>query len=246
MNRHKLCLSIGFAIALSAAQAAGAPLDKAQGQQEHNNVRPAAKWQRFDYACENSAKIVVYLHDDSAKVYYQDHLYLMRQTPAADGARYSDGKIVWWSKGENGFLQEEDTAASEGQRIAKNCYRVASPGAALSYSTVSGTLTYLVRMALPAQALVQVQLLDLTRGESAAAPGALVAEEKFALGQRNVPVTFTLKVDSAKIDPKHTYGVNARISLMGQVRFANEEPFKVLTQGNPTKVHMVLLPAGKP
>jgi len=225
--------------------AAPNPPAPAAGAQEHNNVRPAIKWQRFDYACEDNAKIVVMIHDSSAKIYFQDHLYLMRQTPAADGARYSDGKVAWWSKGNNGFLQEEDTEIGEGRRVAKNCYRVASPAETARSSTVTGTLTYLVRMALPSQAVVQVQLLDLS-GEGGVATETLVAEDKFTLGQRGVPLPFALKVDSAKLDPKHTYGVNARISLLGQVRFANKEPYKVLTQGNPTKVDMVLLPAGKP
>lgn len=247
---YKSWLAIGgCAVALSAASAAGAqeqaaPKTPEPGTQEHNNVRAAAKWQRFDYACENNIKIIVQIHDGSAKVYYEDHLYLMKQTPAADGTRYSDGKVVWWSKGDTGFLQEEDTTIGEGQRIAKNCYRAAATAEASRYSTVTGTLTYLVRMALPPQAVVQVQLLDLTRGNSAAAPGALVAEEKFPLGQRNVPVTFSLKVETAKIDPKHTYGVSARISTLGQPRFVTKEPYKVLTQDNPTKIDMVLLPAG--
>ena len=128
----------------------------------------------------------------------------------------------------------------------KDCYQVASPEEPANYSTVTGTLTYLVRMALPPQAVAQVQLLDLSRSEGTDTPPALVAEEKFTLGQRGVPLPFTLKVDSSKIDPKHTYGVSARISLLGQVRFASKEPSKVLTQGNPTKVDMVLLPTGKP
>ena len=59
-----------------AAPNAQAPL----GTQEHNNVRPATKWKRFDYACEDGAKVVVYLHNGSAKVYFQDHLYFMRKT----------------------------------------------------------------------------------------------------------------------------------------------------------------------
>lgn len=208
--------------------------------QEHNNVRAAAKWQRFDYTCAGNAKLVVYLHDGSAKVYYQDHLYLMRQTSAADGARYSDGKAVWWSKGDDGFLQEEDTQVGEGQKIARDCYRVAATAESPNATTVTGTLTYLVRMALPPQAVVQLQLLDLS-GEGS---GTQVAEQKFALGQHSVPVPFTLKVDSSKIDPKHTYGVSAHISLVGELRFATREPYKVLTQGNPSKVDMVLLPAG--
>ena len=212
--------------------------------QQHNNVRAVAKWQRLDYTCESNARIVVMIHDSSAKIYFQEHLYLMKQTPAADGTRYSDGRVVWWSKGDTSSLQEEDTSIGEGQKIVKDCYQVKAEAA--RYIAVSGTLTYLVRMALPAQAVVQLQLLDLTRGETASSPGAPVAEEKFPLGSHQPPVTFAIKVDSAKIDPKHTYGVSARITLLGQPRFATNEPYKVLTQGNPAKVDMVLLPAGKP
>jgi len=243
-----VCAAVGLPLLGAVAATAQEPGTPAPAfrTQEHNNVRAAAKWQRFDYTCENSAKIVVMTHDSSAKVYYQEHLYLMKETPAVDGTRYSDGKFVWWSKDDTGFLQEEDTSIGEGQKIAKDCYRVAAQAEAARYSTVTGTLTYLVRMALPPQAVVQVQLLDLTRGETAATPGALVAEEKFPLGSQQPPVAFTIKVDSAKIDPKHTYGVSARISLLGQPRFVTKEPYKVLTQGNLTKADMVLLPAGRP
>ena len=31
----------------------------------------------------------------------------MKQTMSADGNRYSDGKVVWWGKGNGGFLQED-------------------------------------------------------------------------------------------------------------------------------------------
>lgn len=209
------------------------------GVQEHNNVRPAIKWKRFDYTCENNAKVTVYLHETSAKVYFQDHLYLMRQTTSADGTRYSDGKVIWWSKGDDGFLQE-DTPDGDRQKIVKDCYLVPSPAPQASSFTVSGTLTYLVRMALPPQAVIQVQMLDVSRSD---AP-AVVAEKKFTLGERGVPVPFTLSVEASKIDPKHAYAVSARILVVGELRFATREPYKVLTQGNPSKADLVLLPVG--
>jgi len=85
-----------------------------------NNVRPAMKWKRFDYTCEGGAKIVVYLHNTTAKVRTHDQMYLMRQTPAADGNRYSDGKVLWWGKGDKGFL-EEDTPGGDGKMLVKGC-----------------------------------------------------------------------------------------------------------------------------
>jgi membrane-bound inhibitor of C-type lysozyme len=85
-----------------------------------NNVRPAMKWKRFDYTCEAGAKITVYVHNTTAKVRTHDQIYLMRQTRFADGNRYSDGKVLWWGKGDTGFLQE-DTPDGDGKMLAKGC-----------------------------------------------------------------------------------------------------------------------------
>jgi membrane-bound inhibitor of C-type lysozyme len=85
-----------------------------------SNVRPAIKWKRFDYTCEAGAKITVYLHNTTAKVRTNDQIYLMRQTHSADGNRYSDGKVLWWGKGDTGFLQE-DSPDGDGKMLRKGC-----------------------------------------------------------------------------------------------------------------------------
>ena len=60
------------------------------------------------------------MHDSVAKVRTQDHIYMMRQARSADGNRYSDGKILWWGKGDTGFLQE-DTPDGDGKMLVKGC-----------------------------------------------------------------------------------------------------------------------------
>jgi membrane-bound inhibitor of C-type lysozyme len=85
-----------------------------------NNVRPALKWKRFDYTCEDGDKITVYLRDTTAKVRTSNHIYMMRQTRSADGNRYSDGKVLWWGKDDTGFLQE-DTPDGNGKMLVKGC-----------------------------------------------------------------------------------------------------------------------------
>jgi membrane-bound inhibitor of C-type lysozyme len=85
-----------------------------------NNVRPAMKWKRFDYTCEAGAKITVYVHNTTAKVRTHDQIYLMRQTRSGDGIRYSDGKVLWWGKGDTGFLQE-DTPDGDGKMLVNGC-----------------------------------------------------------------------------------------------------------------------------
>src|SRR6202008_5157924 len=68
-----------------------------------NEVRPAIRWKQFNYTCEGGAKLTVYLHNETAKVRYRDHVYVMTETRSAGGNRYSDGKGVWRGKGNRGF-----------------------------------------------------------------------------------------------------------------------------------------------
>jgi putative lipoprotein len=199
-----------------------------------NTVRPAIKWKRFDYTCENGAKIVVYLRDTTAKVRFQDRFYLMRQTRSADGNRYSNGKVVWWGKGDGGFLQE-DAPEGDGKIIVKDCVLEKPP----MQDAVTGTVTYLLRMALPEQATIQVQLMDVSRTD---APATVVAKETFELGKAQVPVPFTLKFNPAKIDPKHSYSISARVLLGSELKFASDKAYPVLTQGNPAKADLILMP----
>lgn len=117
------CLGFQLTCVATARQAPSAPADPAKpptAAGPKNNVRPAIRWKRFDYTCESGAKITLYLHDAVAKVRTQDHIYMMRQTRSADGNRYSDGKILWWGKGETGFLQE-DTPDGDGKMLIKGC-----------------------------------------------------------------------------------------------------------------------------
>lgn len=118
-------VSLGFLMtcATAAQQTPSAPADPAKpaaAAEPKNNVRPAIRWKQFSYTCEGGAKVTVYLRDTAAKVRTQDHIYMMRQTRSADGNRYSDGKILWWGKGDTGFLQE-DTPDGDGKMLIKGC-----------------------------------------------------------------------------------------------------------------------------
>jgi membrane-bound inhibitor of C-type lysozyme len=110
----------GIAFAQEAPAASADPAKPTAATSPTNNVRPAMKWKRFDYTCEAGARITVYLRDTTAKVRTHDHIYMMRQTRSADGNRYSDGKVLWWNKGETGFLQE-DTPDGDGKMLAEAC-----------------------------------------------------------------------------------------------------------------------------
>lgn len=210
-------------------------------EQVHNNVKKAIRWKSFHYTCEGGATVTVSLADTTAKVVYDNRQHLMKQTQSADGNRYSDGKLVWWGKGDGGFLQE-DTPDGNGKMVVKDC-KLDKMAEDSFGGTISGTVSYRERIALPADAVVHVQLLDMSVWEM---PPPVLAEEKFTLGNRQVPVPFELKVDPAKIDLKHSHALRARIVVGYDIRFLSEVPIAVKLRGNANPhVDLMLMQAEK-
>lgn len=198
--------------------------------------------QRLNYVCEDDNKVIVRLRGSNARVIFNNRIYNMKQVQSGSGTKYSEGNMVWWSKGEQGFLQDE-SKTDKNQMLAKNCQlqkvgsKVEPTVSANTKDKISGTVTYLQRMAMPAEAEVLVQLQDVTspdQGEK------IVAEDRIAFGQRQVPIPFELKFDPTKIDAKHLYVVSARLFVGTQLRFMNSKQYRVLTQGHPAKADLVL------
>lgn len=74
-------------------------------------------------------------------------------------------------------------------------------------SILRGTVNYVERMALPANAVVIVQLADVSRAD---APAEILAEHRIA-GATGSPIPYRLSFDHAKIDLRHRYALQARI-----------------------------------
>ena len=235
MRRRNMCGEVAIALGLALAGILLAP--PATPQQPTNEVRKAMVWKRLEYLCDGNVKVTVYLRDELAKVRYEDKQYLMKQTVSADGNRYSDGRVLWWGKGKGGFLQA-DQPDGNGEMIATECKLVEEPPAAAG--VLSGTVTYLQRVALPSSAVLDVKLEDVTRADAAA---TVIAEQKITTGGRQVPIAFELKFDPAKMDPKHRYTVRARITVDGVLRFVGDQAYPVVTPGNPTTGVEVLMKA---
>jgi putative lipoprotein len=104
--------------------------------------------------------------------------------------------------------------------------------------TISGTVTYRQRIALTPEAVVQIELRDVSRQDVEAPLVARRIIEK--PGQ--VPVAFTLDYDSGLIDPRHTYAVSARITDRGQLQFVTDTRFPVITNGAPSTADILVVP----
>jgi putative lipoprotein len=109
-------------------------------------------------------------------------------------------------------------------------------------AAVSGTVSYRARVALPPTAVVEVQLADVSRADAAA---VVLGEQTIETRGKQVPFAFEIRYDPARIEANHTYAVQARIEVDGQLRFISDQRYPVITRGAPTKVDVVVRPVGK-
>ncbi|HUV92672.1 MAG TPA: YbaY family lipoprotein [Anaerolineales bacterium] len=108
-------------------------------------------------------------------------------------------------------------------------------------AAVTGTVTYLQRIALPDDAVVEVKLLDVSLADAE----AVTISEQTIANPGQVPIPFELLYDPQDIDPRNTYSVQARITNgAGDLIFINTSAFLVLTQGNPFTVEVIVDPVG--
>jgi uncharacterized lipoprotein YbaY len=102
--------------------------------------------------------------------------------------------------------------------------------AALTQGIVSGTVTYVQRVALPSNAIVHVEIDDVTLED---APMVKIASTDIQVTHQ-VPIAFSLPYDLAKIDPKNHYALNVTISANGTPLFLNKTRIPIITYNNPT------------
>lgn len=104
-----------------------------------------------------------------------------------------------------------------------------SSGPAAATGTVSGTVTYRERVALPADAVIDVVIVDVTGGAN-----SVVGSQQIMSDGNQVPIAFEAAYATADINPEHDYTVGATIQDgAGKVIFETAESVPVLTKGHP-------------
>jgi putative lipoprotein len=114
-----------------------------------------------------------------------------------------------------------------------------SAGTAIASAAVTGTVTYLQRVALTPDAIVLVRLEDVSRAD---APAQLIGEQDIVTSGRQVPIPFEVRYDPKAIDPSHTYAVSAQIVQGERLLFVTDTQHPVITHGNPATVEIVVKP----
>ena len=98
--------------------------------------------------------------------------------------------------------------------------------------TVSGSVFYRERIALPEDAIVVVRLVGVA---------SVLSEQTIEPQGRQVPIPFELSYEDSEIDADQSYSVEAEIRLGEQFLFENADVVPVITQGNPTSDVGILL-----
>jgi putative lipoprotein len=121
---------------------------------------------------------------------------------------------------------------------------LAATTAMASLATIEGAAVYRERMALPEGAVLEVELLDISRAD---APAVRLASLRVK-PQGQVPIPFTLHYDPALIDGRYSYAVSARILHDGRLLFVSDTIHPVLKRGagDTVEVGLVRVAAGLP
>jgi len=104
---------------------------------------------------------------------------------------------------------------------------------------VTGMVTSRVRTVLPQDALVQLELADISR---VGAPGRTVALREIWTGGRQFPIPFDIPYSSAAIDSDRSYAVQVRVTQGNRLLFKNLTVYMVITNGIKSNLEVVVEP----
>ncbi len=96
---------------------------------------------------------------------------------------------------------------------------------------LTGAVAYRERMSLPKDATITVRLLDVSKAD---APAAVLANQVI-VPETQVPVEFSLEYESAEVEARASYAVDAAVQVGDRLLFRSTEYYPVLTHGGPTE-----------
>lgn len=92
---------------------------------------------------------------------------------------------------------------------------------------LTGTAFYRERIAMPARAVLTVQLQNISRAD---APAQVLAQTRQAFGNLQVPLAYRLEVPRAVLDPRMRYALRATVRVDGELHFSTTQVHPVQVQ----------------
>lgn len=115
------------------------------------------------------------------------------------------------------------------RRAAMGLALAALPGAALAApATLRGTVSWRERIALPPGAILEVGLVDVSLAD---APARVIARTRILAG-RGGSVRYRLRYETARIRPRRSYALQARISHRGRLLFITATRHSIFDGGS--------------
>jgi len=203
-----------------------AALQSKPSQQQCQQL-PSSSWRQSlasqRYICADGLTVEVTPTLEAATLVFRGETYRMREVPTASGNLYTDGVRAWRGPGNARMFAEADGDAV----FARGC----QPGVVTDTATLTGTITYRTRQALPTGSVVEARLVDASRADAPATP---LARAVLVTRGEQVPLPFTLTYASGVIEKGHRYIVEATVTLDGRVRFRTTTIHPVLQGGTAT------------
>lgn len=110
-----------------------------------------------------------------------------------------------------------------------------------NFAQVKGTLSY-PKLSPTLEATIYITLVDVSPRQDSS--GDILARVAIVSPKRS-PIDFALQYNPARINPQHTYVVQARMTNRGKVIYTHTSPYPVITRGNPHTVDIVLTEKSK-
>ncbi len=93
-----------------------------------------------------------------------------------------------------------------------------------SANTVTGTVFYRQRIALPPNAVIKVVIEDVSYPD---APPVSIAEQEIAPSGKQVPIAFAVRYDPSVLIPSHQYRIRATITADNHLLFESKSDYPV-------------------
>lgn len=154
--------------------------------------------------------------------------FVLPQAMSGSGARYARGPVSLWIKGQEALLE---TGTSQ--------RRCTAPTPLSSFLDITGSVTYLARIALPPDAILTIKVEDVARADAAA---TVLAEQRYELAGAQVPIPFKLTLDRDLAGPRARLTISARIDIGGKPHFQARQPYRPLA-AHDGQIDLILKPA---
>ena len=75
-----------------------------------------SKCTTFEFVCHDGAsvKVTYFENGEKASLVYKGKVFKLKRTISGSGARYSDGEIVFWNKGDKALIEIDGEIIHEG------------------------------------------------------------------------------------------------------------------------------------